>query len=131
MTAQETTRLWPGGRRARPRQRCADGLPAMRLITRGHWRALAACQSVDPDLFFPVSASGKSLEQVTAAKAICSACPVRPECLAFALKTGQVHGVWGGLTEEERHQAAKPGGRGTYAGTGDARSNRTGEVRIA
>lgn len=46
MTAQETTRLWPGGRRARPRQRCADDLPAMRLITRGHWRALAACQQL-------------------------------------------------------------------------------------
>jgi hypothetical protein len=34
-------------------------------------------------------------------------CPVRLPCLAFALRTRQVHGIWGGLTEEERHQAAK------------------------
>ncbi len=33
--------------------------------------------------------------------------PARPRCLAFALRTGQVHGIWGGLTEQERHQAAK------------------------
>ena len=25
----------------------------------------------------------------------------------LALRTRQVHGIWGGLTEEERHQAAK------------------------
>ena len=99
----------PGGRRARPRQRRAADVLAVPLIARGHWRSLAACQAVDPDLFFPVSASGKLLEQVTAAKAICAACPVRRECLAFALGTAQAHGVWGGLTEEERHQAAKPG----------------------
>jgi hypothetical protein len=24
------------------------------------------------------------------------------ECLAFALRTGQVHGIWGGMTEHER-----------------------------
>jgi WhiB family redox-sensing transcriptional regulator len=68
---------------------------------------LAACQSIDPELFFPVSASGKSLEQVTAAKAVCAACPVRQECLAFAFRTGQVHGIWGGLTAEERQQALR------------------------
>jgi hypothetical protein len=34
-------------------------------------------------------------------------CPVRLPCLAFALRTRQVHGIWGGLTEEERHRAAK------------------------
>jgi WhiB family transcriptional regulator, redox-sensing transcriptional regulator len=89
------------------RQRPEDGRPAVRLLTRGRWRMLAACQSIDPELFFPVSASGKSLEQVTAAKAVCAACPVRQECLAFAFRTGQVHGIWGGLTAEERQQALR------------------------
>jgi WhiB family redox-sensing transcriptional regulator len=79
----------------------------MRLFTHGYWRMLAACQSIDPELFFPVSTSGKSLEQVTAAKAVCAACPVRQECLAFALRTGQGHGIWGGLTVEERQQALR------------------------
>ena len=103
MTAQET--MWPGQRHAGPRPRPEDDLCAARLLTHGYWRILAACQSVDPELFFPLSASGKSLEQVTAAKAVCAACPVRRECLAFAFRTGQVHGIWGGRTEEERHQA--------------------------
>jgi Transcription factor WhiB len=47
--------------------------------------------------------AGPSLAQVAQAKAICAGCPVRRECLAFALRTHQVHGVWGGLSEQERH----------------------------
>ncbi len=35
------------------------------------------------------------------AKAVCAGCPVQAECLAFAVETRQVHGVWGGLGEEE------------------------------
>lgn len=76
-------------------------------LARGEdWRSAAACQATDPDLFFPVSGSGKSLEQVERAKAICAACPVRPDCLAFALRIGQADGIWGGLTEEERRKPA-------------------------
>lgn len=67
------------------------------------WRSAAACRSADPELFFPVSDFGPSLVQATEAKAICARCPVRRQCLAFALRTRQVHGIWGGLTERERH----------------------------
>jgi len=66
------------------------------------WRARAACASADPDLFFPISSRGPSYKQERRAKAFCAVCCVRAECLNFALKTGQVHGVWGGLGEEER-----------------------------
>jgi WhiB family redox-sensing transcriptional regulator len=58
------------------------------------WRLRAACRRADPELFFPVSQSGPSLDQVTQAKAICAGCPVRQQCLAFALDTRQDHGVW-------------------------------------
>jgi WhiB family transcriptional regulator, redox-sensing transcriptional regulator len=81
------------------------------LTAEGGWWLLAACRYEDPDLFFPVSAIGKSLQQAAEAKAVCAGCPVRAECLAFALRTKQVHGIWGGMTEEERRQAAKPGER--------------------
>jgi len=57
-------------------------------------------------LFFPISNSGKSLEQIAKAKAICADCLVRRECLAFALRTQQVYGIWGGASEEERDMAA-------------------------
>jgi WhiB family transcriptional regulator, redox-sensing transcriptional regulator len=66
------------------------------------WRVLSACRSVDPELFFPISSAGPSLEQVAEAKAVCASCLVRRQCLAFAMRTGQRHGIWGGLTEEER-----------------------------
>ena len=77
-----------------------------RLIADSKWWQLAGCRSADPDLFFPISSTGRSLGQAAEARAIC-ALPGPAPCLAFALRTRQVHGIWGGLTEEERHQAAK------------------------
>jgi WhiB family transcriptional regulator, redox-sensing transcriptional regulator len=76
-------------------------------VTHGQWRSAAACRSADPDLFFPISDSGPALEQAAEAKAICAACRVRRECLVFALRTGQVHGIWGGATEDERAAARR------------------------
>ena len=73
------------------------------LVRQENWRSLAACRSADPDLFFPVSSSGASVAQVAEAKAICAGCQVRRDCLAFALRTHQDHGVWGGLSEQERY----------------------------
>ena len=72
-----------------------------------NWQVNAACQVVDPELFFPISAAGKSLEQIAEAKKVCARCLVQPECLTFAQRTGQAHGIWGGLTEEERIQVAR------------------------
>ena len=66
------------------------------------WPQLAACSHADPELFLPVSASGPSLDQITQAKAICADCPVRRQCLAFALDIRQDHGIWGGMSEQER-----------------------------
>jgi WhiB family redox-sensing transcriptional regulator len=66
------------------------------------WVRQARCIGVDPELFFPVGSTGPALAQVEAAKAVCAMCPVRPECLQWALATGQDAGVWGGTSEEER-----------------------------
>ena len=65
------------------------------------WMARGACQSEDPELFFPISASGVGLDQVNAAKAVCRGCPVRAACLSFGVATRQ-DGIWGGTTSEER-----------------------------
>jgi WhiB family redox-sensing transcriptional regulator len=65
------------------------------------WWPRAACRSADPELFFPVSATGPSVAQIAVAKEVCACCEVRHECLVFALATQQ-HGVWGGTTPEER-----------------------------
>ena len=78
---------------------------------RTHWRSAAACQTCDPELFFPVSSSGPSVEQAAKAKQICAQCLVRRDCLAFALRTRQAHGVWGGMTEQERYLVWRHGER--------------------
>ncbi len=84
---------------------------AARPATGASWRSAAACRSADPELFFPLSESGRSLEQIGEAKAICTGCPVRRQCLQFALRT-RAHGIWGGLTELERHHGRRPTGDG-------------------
>jgi len=73
------------------------------ILTREWWRA-AACREAEPELFFPISPTAASNAQVKRAKLICSSCPVRPDCLSYALDHRQEQGIWGGLTEEERRR---------------------------
>lgn len=67
----------------------------------------ALCAETDPDAFFPVRGGS-----TRAAKRVCARCPIRPECLSWALATGERYGVWGGLSERERQRlrprAARP-----------------------
>jgi WhiB family transcriptional regulator, redox-sensing transcriptional regulator len=69
---------------------------------RDGWEARGACRHSDPELFFPVAARGPALRQLAKAKRVCEDCPVRVQCLEYALQSGQSFGVWGGATEEER-----------------------------
>ncbi len=66
------------------------------------WRHEAACLNEDPELFFPVGNTGPALMQIAEAKKVCRVCPVREPCLQWALDAGQDHGVWGGMSEDER-----------------------------
>lgn len=66
------------------------------------WRELAACRSCDPEFFFPIGKTGRAIAEIQRAKAVCAACPVRAECLAFALETHQDYGIWGGCDDDER-----------------------------
>jgi WhiB family redox-sensing transcriptional regulator len=67
-----------------------------------NWRLAAACRRADPELFFPIGTAGPAASQVVEARRICLACPVRSDCLDWAIRSGQDHGIWGGTTEEER-----------------------------
>ncbi|MDR1512001.1 MAG: WhiB family transcriptional regulator [Propionibacteriaceae bacterium] len=66
------------------------------------WRHQAACLTEDPELFFPIGNTGPALLQIEEAKKVCAHCVVRDKCLHWALEAGQDHGVWGGLSEDER-----------------------------
>jgi WhiB family redox-sensing transcriptional regulator len=60
-----------------------------------------ACRDVDPEVLHPLP--GDKLAEA-AAKRLCAICVVRLECLAFALDTRNLDGIWGGLTAEERRR---------------------------
>ncbi len=64
------------------------------------WQDLAKCISYqgDPDDFF---ASNKEVKRQTRAKEVCVGCPVRRECLSFAMSL-RTEGIFGGTNETER-----------------------------
>jgi WhiB family redox-sensing transcriptional regulator len=72
------------------------------------WQQFAECvQHAGEVDFFP--ARGESLRD---AKAVCTVCPVKTECLEFALRLKVAHGVWGGLSERERRSLRRERHRG-------------------
>lgn len=69
------------------------------------WRDQAACRpgtGVDSELFFPLTENRHHNPQMQAAKDVCARCPVRNECLDWAVRSGLPYGVAGGLTSDER-----------------------------
>ncbi len=87
-------------------QQCRKGLSHTVPTRNLDWKADAACRDLDTNLFFPDSESdsGPALE-------VCASCPVRQQCLDFALLTRQNDGVWGGHTETERKRIRRRMGR--------------------
>ncbi|MFM7068529.1 MAG: WhiB family transcriptional regulator [Actinomycetes bacterium] len=69
------------------------------------WQDAGACRGPEASLFFPPPHFERQVDRLARerrAKAICSACLVRDECLNYAVAIGEPHGVWGGLNEVER-----------------------------
>jgi WhiB family transcriptional regulator, redox-sensing transcriptional regulator len=58
------------------------------------WRDQAVCRDVVTDHHDPFFADSAKLQ--AEAIAICATCPVRDDCLTFAVRTGQQYGIWGG-----------------------------------
>lgn len=57
------------------------------------------CARLDDDTMFPNESDARG---VAAALAVCDGCPVRLQCLAFALEHDEQHGIWGGVVPSER-----------------------------
>lgn len=85
-------------------------MTAVPLPSAPEWMADALCAQVDLDLFFPEKGGG-----TRQAKAVCNGgprrhgdprppCPVREQCLRYALDHDERFGIWGGLSERERRQ---------------------------
>lgn len=61
------------------------------------WMEQALCAQSDPDAWFPEKG-----ESVSVPRRVCQDCPVRVECLAYAVKNNERDGIWGGLTAYQR-----------------------------
>ncbi|MGO9872493.1 MAG: WhiB family transcriptional regulator [Acidimicrobiia bacterium] len=59
----------------------------------------AYCRGANATTFFPSDGSG-----VEAVQRVCAQCPVRGECLEYALTNRLDYGVWGGASERERQR---------------------------
>ena len=72
------------------------------------WMADALCASIGGDFWFPDRGHGD--ERVTRrAKAVCRDCPVRAECLDYALRNAEPYGIYGGTTPFERRKMTRGG----------------------
>ena len=86
------------------------------------WREGALCAQVGGDFWFADKGPG-AVQDINIAKAVCRMCDVQADCLEFALRTGQPHGIWGGLPPRERRKLAQLRGiqadrwRDTWHGT--------------
>lgn len=75
----------------------------LRGIADTSWHPHGACHGMTPEdadaTFFPLPRDHDAIEE---AKELCSMCPVRHDCLNYALENRLKDGIWGGLTEAER-----------------------------
>jgi hypothetical protein len=70
------------------------------LLTPPAWHAAALCRGLGTKSYFPARGSN-----LTPVRALCRACPVREECAAAGRFE---YGVWGGLSERDRHRDDGP-----------------------
>jgi WhiB family redox-sensing transcriptional regulator len=80
------------------------GASATFLAIPGRWAERALCAQADPDAWFPDKGQ-RALAEI--AMGICGHCPVRTQCLDYALSGadtwgGIATGIWGGTTPQER-----------------------------
>lgn len=60
------------------------------------WMSDAVCV-VNPELWYSLDNGGQN-----AAKRLCKTCDVRGDCLEYALDNNETHGIWGGLSVNQR-----------------------------
>ncbi len=63
------------------------------------WMDDAACKGMDTEAWFPTNGG---MWWPTPAFKVCASCPVKDQCLEYALVTRQNFGIWGGESERGR-----------------------------
>jgi hypothetical protein len=86
-------------------------------VAKEEWREHAKCQDesvypggvIDHEIFFPPRDADLYKPIADTAKAICKGrdlrppCPVRHECLIYAIERDEEHGIFGGASHRERN----------------------------
>ena len=70
----------------------------------------AECAQV-PDIFMPDDWSKGFQADTMLAKAICQRCPIKMQCLEYAMIAEDEQGIWAGTTAHERRQIRALGKR--------------------
>jgi WhiB family transcriptional regulator, redox-sensing transcriptional regulator len=72
----------------------------LELLVPPAWHAQGSCRSAPASIsWFPEQTS------LSEAKRVCASCPVREECLEWALaQDSYLVGIWGGTSQRERHR---------------------------
>lgn len=75
-----------------------------RLVDELRWQDRALCKGMPAALFYgvPKELPEAYERRIRHVKAICAACVVQPECLAYALRWDEREGVWGGVVAKTR-----------------------------
>ena len=83
----------------------------MQCITEAQsFRESGACNGMDPEIFYP-----RRGDSPASAKQVCHVCPVKRQCLEYALQTDERYGIWGGASEHERRQLKRERSRAIEA----------------
>ncbi|MGA1074840.1 MAG: WhiB family transcriptional regulator [Ilumatobacteraceae bacterium] len=86
----------------RRRYRSAGAFLGINLYEQ-HWLKDAKCGGMSTDVFFSDQPGGAGNAE---AIEICSTCPVKTDCLEYALRADERFGVWGGKTPRQRLRIA-------------------------
>lgn len=69
-----------------------------------NWAKYGKCRGEDTGKWFlDDNKSALGRQNVKEAKAVCALCPVRIQCLNYAIENNERFGIWGGLTPHERY----------------------------
>ncbi len=82
------------------------------------WRSDARCRQENAVHFYAPAHFERRDEKRAregAARALCRACPVQPDCLEYSLLVQEPHGIWGGLNEQERRRLLRERGAGVLS----------------
>lgn len=71
-----------------------------RALQPPEWMDGAPCTQADPEAWFPESGADTTRH----AMRVCAGCPVRSECLEYALENDLTVGIWGGTSAAERRR---------------------------